>query len=426
MAAAALLALPLAVTPIAGAVAPPAVDEARLPPAQPPVPARPTEQRRPCFDPGSAATGPVHNPLGLGPVWSLTRGAGQTIAVVDTGVTRHRLLPHLVGGGDYVSHGDGTADCDGHGTIVAGIVGGAPTDDGFSGVAPDATVLAIRQSSNRFGPQGGTTGVGDVNTLAKAVRTAADLGATVVNISSVACVAADLAPDDRALGAALAYAVDVKNVVVVTAAGNVGGPSQCPEPNPPDPGWEKVRSVASPAWYDDLVLCVGSVDPDGAASAFTLAGPWVDVAAPGEGVVSLHPDGERLIDALAEGHPISGTSYAAPMVAGVVALVRARFPQLTARAVMRRIESTAHRPPAGWDPFVGNGIVDALAAVSDGGRTPPATPRPVASVGTTTAAPADPGPRRVAFGGAAVCVVATILLTTAGRLRRRSRAVPQD
>ena len=62
--------------------------------------------------------------------------------------------------------------------------------------------------------------------------------------------------------------------------------------------------------------------------------------------------------------PLSGTSYAAPVVSGLAALIRARFPALTARQVMQRIESTAHHPPAGWDPLVGNGIIDALAAVS--------------------------------------------------------------
>ncbi|WP_449560632.1 type VII secretion-associated serine protease mycosin [Mycolicibacterium mageritense] len=419
--AAAVLAAPMMMAPTAAAVVPPVVDNARLPPAAPPKPVQPTELRQPCFSASAHATGAVTRPLGLDAVWQLTRGAGQTIAVIDTGVARHRLLPHLAGGGDYVSGGDGTADCDGHGTIVAGIAGGAPTDDGFSGVAPDATILAIRQSSNKFAVEGEAAGVGDVTTLAQAVRTAADLGAGVINISSVACVAADRAPDDGALGAALAYAVDVKNVVVVAAAGNVGGPGHCPAQNgaagPPD--WEHVRTIASPAWYDDLVLCVGSVGPDGVASQFTLAGPWVDVAAPGEQVVSLHPDGEQLIDRLGEADPISGTSYAAPMVAGIAALVRARFPQLTAREVMRRIETTARRPPGGWDPLVGNGIVDALAATSDGGQPVTAAARPVSTVTAPTAGQADDGSRRVAFGGAAICVVLGVALAVSvGRLRR--------
>ncbi|EUA14717.1 subtilase family protein [Mycobacterium kansasii 732] len=79
-------------------------------------------------------------------------GAGQRVAVIDTGVARHRRLLHLVGGGDYVSTGDGTRDCDAHGTVVAGIIAGTADSsaDGFSGVAPEATVISIRQSSAKF------------------------------------------------------------------------------------------------------------------------------------------------------------------------------------------------------------------------------------------------------------------------------------
>src|SRR5208283_580389 len=133
-------------------------------------------------------------------------------------------------------------------------------------------------------------GIGDVETMAKAVRTAADLGASVINISSVACVPAASALDDRALGAALAYAVDIKNAVVVApagnTAGNTGGAAPCP-PQRPDATWDTATVAVSPAWYDDYVLTVGSVNADGTPSPFTLAGPWVDVAAPGEGVTSL-------------------------------------------------------------------------------------------------------------------------------------------
>ncbi len=130
---------------------------------------------------------------------------------------------------------------------------------------------------------------------------------------------------------------------------------------------DSVTVAVSPAWYDDYVLTVGSVNAQGEPSAFTLAGPWVDVAATGEAVTSLSPFGDGTVNRLGGQHgsiPISGTSYAAPVVSGLAALIRARFPTLTARQVMQRIESTAHHPPAGWDPLVGNGTVDALAAVS--------------------------------------------------------------
>ncbi len=65
--------------------------------------------------------------------------------------------------------------------------------------------------------------------------------------------------------------------------------------------------------------------------------------------------------------PISGTSYAAPVVAGIAALIRSHSPQLSARQVMKRIEDTAHEPGAGWDPRVGEGVVDPVAAVSADG-----------------------------------------------------------
>lgn len=121
--------------------------------------------------------------------------------------------------------------------------------------------------------------MGDVETLARAVRSAADAGATVINISSVACMPAADPLDDRSLGAALAYAVDVRNVVVVAAAGNASGEctGQNPSSDPKRPGtpdWDTVHTVVSPAWYDDYVLTVGSVSPNGTPSPFSLAGPW--------------------------------------------------------------------------------------------------------------------------------------------------------
>ena len=445
LAAVVLVAHTLATPPISAAVTPPKVDDARLPPARPPSPSTATEQTQAC-PVGGRSRADLHGQLDaaeLQSVWRLSRGAGQTVAVIDTGVARHRLLPHLLPGGDYVSTGDGTQDCDGHGTIVAGIIGSAPVDGSggtFSGIAPDVGIIAIRQSSNEFRSvdRPGESGVGDVDTLAAAVRTAAEAGASVINISSVACVTADGGIDDGSLGAALAYAVDVKNAVVVAAAGNVG-PGQCPEQNPPPeparpgrPDWAAVRIVASPPWYDDYVLTVGSVDHRGRPSAFTLAGPWLDVAAPGEGVVSLSADGDGLTDSVAgesEPSPISGTSYAAPVVAGIAALVRAMSPHLTARQVMRRIEDTAHHPSEGWNPWVGHGVVDALAAVSADAAGPTTTPTPEpATRARSESTSADPASRRVALIGAAVCmaVVAAATTLSASGLRRRRETVAGD
>ena len=176
--------------PPAGALSPPVVDPGRLPVAARPVPPGPTTQLAPCAVP----VGGVARGVDLAALVRYSRGAGQRIAVIDTGVNRDPRLTHLDAGGDYVSTGDGTQDCDGHGTAVAGII---------ADIAPAAALLAIRQSTVKFGAAGDPagSGYGDVDTMARAVRTAADAGATVINISAVACAAGPL--HDAALGAAL-------------------------------------------------------------------------------------------------------------------------------------------------------------------------------------------------------------------------------
>ena len=424
LAVAALAALSQLGMPSAQAVSPPEIDDKWLPEPALPAPPWPTLQREVCAamtaDP-KPGRDRLPDLVDLPRVWQLTRGAGQRVAVIDTGVARHPRLPDVVPGGDYVSTGDGAQDCDAHGTLVAGIVAAAsdPKADSFSGVAPEVTVISIRQSSAKFAPAGdrSRTGVGDVDTMAKAIRTAADLGASVINISSVACVPVASALDDRALGAALAYAVDVKNAVVVAAAGNTRGAGQCP-PQRSDANWQTVTVVVSPAWYDDYVLTVGSVNADGMPSAFTLAGPWVDVAATGEAVTALGSE------------PVSGTSYAAPLVSGLAALIRARFPALTARQVMRRIESTAHHPTGGWDPLVGNGTIDALAAVStdSGPSTTTAKPTPAPVPITTPPPPKPPNShaRDTALRGAAICLLGLVGVLAFLRLRGSRNRVAGD
>ena len=191
--------------------------------------------------------------------------------------------------------------------------------------------------------------------------------------------------------------------------------------------WDSATVAVSPAWYDDYVLTVGSVDDSGAPSSFSLAGPWVDVAAPGENMVSLNPGGSGLADALpavGRSMPLSGTSYAAPVVSGLAALIRARFPTLTARQVMQRIETTAHGSHGGWDPVVGNGVVDPVAALRPGGR--PAAPPPEPSKHGAAGPPAGRA-RATAVVGAGVCAAvlaaAMAVLSLAARLRRRDHGL---
>lgn len=422
--------MPVCVASPAQAVSPPPVDDTLLPRSAPARPPRPTVQRTTCAVTsmqGQTVSAQLTG-LDLAQVWRLTRGAGQSVAVIDTGVAPHPRLPHLRGGGDFVSGGDGTQDCDGHGTAVAGIVAAQPDpNDGFSGVAPEARVIGIRQSSSRYvaAHDATATGFGDIETMARAVRAAADAGATIINISSVACTRADAPPDDRALGAALRYAVDTRDVVVVAAAGNTG-PGQCPAQHP-DPTWESATVLVSPAWYDDYVLTVGSVDAHGEPSEFTLAGPWVDVAAPGETVLSLSSSGDGLADGIRRDDdwaPLAGTSYAAPVVSGIVALIRSRFPTWTARTVMQRIAATAHPRPGGRDPRVGAGVVDALAAVSTDILSPP--PRRTTAPIVSDVTSGQHGSRNATVTGVAICSGLSVAIVVVGALRARSRRPGHD
>lgn len=429
---------------LASAVAPPAIDVGALGPAlavnAKNGPPDETEKRAVCAQPYLAGAVP-HDPplpqriLDLERAWKFSRGAGQKVAVVDTGVNRHPRLPELQPGGDFVSAGDGTEDCDGHGTLVAGLIAARPSPaDAFVGVAPQAQILAIRQLSlqyeakNRSHDAAGKVaagGYGDVLTMAAAVVRAVDLGATVINISEVSCSPAGSDTADGALGAAVKYAAD-RNVVVVAAAGNLDR-AACAVQNDTS-GWNGLRTVVSPAWFTPYVLSVASTDPDGATSPFSINGPWVGVAAPGRAITSLDstPGGTGLVDTEhGDDGPltIDGTSFSAAFVSGLAALVRSRFPDLTAAQVIDRIERTAHNPGAGRDDRVGYGLIDPVAAL-----TAPLPPPAEQAVGIPRAIAAptpdpgpDPVPRRVAIIGSIALPVLLAIGWAAAAPYRRAR-----
>ncbi len=171
---------------------------------------------------------------------------------------------------------------------------------------------------------------------------------------------------------------------------------------------------------------------DGAPADFSLAGPWVGVAAPGTQVISTnpYPGTPGQVDDVSTQNgrsAIQGTSFACPYVAGVAALVRSAFPDLSAAQVVRRIEQTAAHPaaPGGRNDYVGYGMVDPMAAVSAvlpdaaGISSPPARPSTLPP-GPVRSKPTRP--RQVALAGSGLVAGAILVLTIAlqtGRLRRR-------
>jgi membrane-anchored mycosin MYCP len=275
---------------------------------------------------------------------------------------------------------------------------------------------------------------------------AADLGARVINISTITCLPVDRPVDQAALGAAIRYAAVDKDAVIVAAAGNTsptgseGGGTNC-ESNPltdlsrpKDPqNWDGVKSVSIPSWWQPYVLSVASLTPDGQPSKFTMAGPWVGIGAPGENIVSLtNGDGGGLANGLPNDHQqqiaLSGTSYAAGYVSGVAALVRTKYPGLTAAQVVRRITATAHNGARAPSDVVGAGTVDPVAALTwelpasteKGGATGGAeSVKPVAAPPAPAAK--DNTPRTVAFAGTAALalVVAAVAAVSAIAARRR-------
>ncbi|MFD0378431.1 type VII secretion-associated serine protease mycosin [Streptomyces sp. NPDC127112] len=284
-------------------------------------------------------------------LWAQTRGKGVRVAVIDTGVDRAN--PQLAGaldtgaGRDFLDPkgGDGTTDTVGHGTKVAGLIAARPQQGtGFVGLAPEATVIPIRQNDGQ--------GNGNAATLAQAIDHAVAKGAQVINISQD--TDAPLTADSE-LAKAVQRALDAK-AVVIASAGNDGLSG------------EKRRTY--PAAFPG-VLAVASSDRNNERAAFSQPGDFIGIAAPGVDMVSTVPGFGQCID--------NGTSFSAPYVAGVAALLRAKHPDWSVQQVVWQIQNTAERSVKGRDDYVGWGVVDPVRALTQD-REPPRPPVP------------DPGP----------------------------------
>ncbi|GAB3220300.1 type VII secretion-associated serine protease mycosin [Mycolicibacterium hippocampi] len=434
------LILVLLTAPPVGAIEPPVIDPAAIPPDET-GPDQPMEQRRICAAPtefpnSNFADRPWPNDyLRLADAQKFATGAGVTVAVIDTGVNGSPRVP-AEPGGDFVDQaGDGMSDCDAHGTLTAAVIAGRPAPtDAFIGVAPDARILSLRQTSDSFSPVGArndpndpnaTQTAGSLRSLARAIVHAANIGAQVINISEAACYKVTRRIDERVVGAAVHYAVNVKGTTIVVAAGNSGG--DCTQNPPPDPavpadprGWQEVQTIVSPAWYSPLVLTVGSIAPNGQPSGFSMHGPWVGAAAPGENLVALGYDGNPVNALQGEDGPIpiSGTSFSAAYVSGLAALLKQRFPDLTPAQIINRITATARHPGGGVDNVVGAGVIDPVAALT---WDVPAGPADIPYTVKEIPAPVHiPPPDRAPITGVVVVGTSLAALLGIGALARRA------
>jgi membrane-anchored mycosin MYCP len=321
--------------------------------------------------------------LSLSRVRQLSQGAGITVAVVDTGVSRAvPALAHRV-----TASGDAGQDCVGHGSFVAGLIAGADAATG-GGVAPQARILAVRAT----GPRGDTTPA----KVAAGIRSAVDSGARVVYVGAALTTGRD------ELTAAVAYATG-KDVLVVAPAVPDAAPATTV------PGTTASAPPAQPYFpaFIQQVVSVKDFGPDGSRPKGALDVFAADLAAPGDAVVSIGPKGS--------GHYIgSGSSLAAAGVAGTAALIRAYQPRLTAAQVANRLITSAY--PADTP------VLDPYAAVTAIPSAADAPPKPEAAVrmpGHDSGAPRSRALIIAAVGGGMVAIVAAAaVIIPLGRARR--------
>lgn len=275
-------------------------------------------------------------------VAALSSGEGVTVAVVDTGVDASHpdLSTRVLPGADFVTPAsDGRTDPNGHGTHVAGIIAAASDGSGTSGLAANVRILPVRVLN--------ADGYGDDALVAAGVLWAVEQGADVINLSLGG-------PDrDPLLAQALELATQ-RGVTVVAAAGNDGLNGD---------------TVSYPG-AEPSVLAVAASTVVDTRAAFSTRGSYVDLAAPGLGILSTLP-------ASRYGY-LSGTSMATPYVVAAAALVRAHLGVSGQQVVDRLTASATDLGATGRDDEFGWGLVDPYAALTTGAprqaRPPSSTP----------------------------------------------------
>jgi type VII secretion-associated serine protease mycosin len=316
----------------------------------------------------------------------ISTGTAVIVGLVDTGVAgdQPELSDSLLQGTDaaWGFTGNGQRDDNGHGTgmatLIAGHGKGPGGTAGILGVAPGAKILPVCT----VGPL-----ADEGQARAEGVSWAVDKGAKVINLS-LGSTRTEVW--ERALDKALA-----NDVVVVAATGNLKEGSE----------------VEFPARYPG-VLAVTGTDREGNIGDFAVTGARTDIAAPGDGIPIPGLHGEYGTG--------TGTSASTALVSGVVALVRAKFPQLSAAEVIHRIEATADdKGPPGKDDQYGWGIVNPVRALTEDvpplGASATATPQGKAKSGS-------PVPKTVlVVGGLVVMVLLAAGAITLVTLTRRTR-----
>ncbi|MEV0591507.1 S8 family serine peptidase [Nonomuraea cavernae] len=306
--------------------------------------------------PGPAIDEPVRerqqwvlDALNVEQAWTVTKGAGVTVAVIDSGVDAEvsELRGRVTLGPDMSSASlDRKVEPGRHGTAMAGLVAGSGAGDGLVGVAPESRILSLPVAVTEDPPVDSLDPLKEAEStvespLARALRYAANHGAKVITMSigTYGPVKSEREAVSYALG---------KGVVLVAAVGNDG-----------QTGYAKEKGTSYwsfPAGYPG-VIGVAAVDRQGRGAAFSSDNLSVLVAAPGMDVPVIRRTG---------GYELAkGTSPAGALVAGVAALIKSRHPAMPPEQVAQAlIDGARGRPAAGYDDKTGFGVVDAGAALN--------------------------------------------------------------
>ncbi len=275
--------------------------------------------------------------VNLPDAWNITTGDPELIvAVIDSGVspTHPDLVDKLIPGYNAVDGSDNWADISGHGTHVAGIIAAAGDNmAGTAGAAMDVRIMPIRVLADN--------GSISVSSISSAIIWAVDNGADVINLS----LGSDQASETELNAIQYAYQ---NGVPAVASAGN------------------RFNKISYPASYPEAIS-VGALNADGDRAQFSSILSSVDVAAPGELIFSPHWNrvtGEDSWSDQLNNQPVSGTSFAAAIVSGTVALQKSVNPALGVEDIRRMLTSTAIDTGApGLEAGVGAGQIYAEAAV---------------------------------------------------------------
>lgn len=356
--------------------------------------------------------------------WSVTRGAGVTVAVVDSGVDAAN--PHLAGamaGSVGLVPGGSTADEDGHGTAVAGIIAARRiSGSGVEGLAPAAKILSVRVFAGTSDEQVKDGTGPTIDRLADGIRTAADKHAQIINVSL------STATHEPALDAAVNYAT-ARGSLVVASAGNRDATLAFDT---------TIRNGARYPAGSPGAVGVAATDAAGDVTNATIHGPHVALSAPGENVATTSSAGGDCVYATDQ----PAASFATAYVSAAAALVASAHPRETPAQWAYRLEASAVRAdPDQRDDVSGWGTVqpyEAIALVPGASVRGPASPfgdagsasAPRAEQGTVTVAhetSMDADALRALVIAGTVAAVLLVVIGTLGVLsRRRPSEAPGD